>query len=282
MFATIPGGVGRRHEPILENTSVRPLSRSALADGHRRFADITRVIRPITQHVDDAYAGKEIGAEGINGGLRGGGPGGRLDEAGKLRRSEWLTNRAVDLLSNEAKHFRDAEVGRQHLRVGDRGDLATGIETLRKSRHSGIRVGRNAGIVLVVILQREGVLGVDDPVEIADRLIGDEICGSWDESVFRKVDGRDVLPSFHGIEILAVGHFVLEHRQRDRADLVGTSTNGTVQRGEETVVGNRGEARSKRCRGSSRLRRLERHSAGFAFPLGVKSNGTVARPMPIS
>ena len=123
-------------------------------------------------------------------------------------------------LSNEAKHFGDAEVRCKHLRVGDGRDLAAGIQPLRKSRDSGIRVGRDARIVLVVILQRQSVLGVDDPVEIADRLIGDEICGSRNESVFREVDRRRVavVPRH---EVLAVGKLVLKDAQRNWANLVG-------------------------------------------------------------
>ncbi len=57
-----------------------------------------------------------------------------LQVGAELLRREGLVDRAVDLFANEAENFGDAEIRRQRLRIGDRGDLAAGVEVLRETR----------------------------------------------------------------------------------------------------------------------------------------------------
>ena len=45
VLAPVPDGIGRRHEPILENAGESALRRSALSDGHAALIDITRISR---------------------------------------------------------------------------------------------------------------------------------------------------------------------------------------------------------------------------------------------
>ena len=116
----------------------------------------------------------------------------------ELRGRERLSDRAVNFFANEAENFGHVEVGRNDLGVGDGGDLAAGIEMLSEPGHAGISVGSDAGIVLVVILQRQSVLGVDDPIEVADRLIGQEIRGARREAFSGKLS-VGVTPSSQGI-----------------------------------------------------------------------------------
>ena len=99
-----------------------------------------------------------------------------VDRSSLLRRrlGEGLRDGAVDLLAKNAENFRDAQIGPERLRIGERSDLAAGIEMLRETGDVGIRVGSDAGVVLVVVFRRDGVLGALVPIEIGDGLIGDE------------------------------------------------------------------------------------------------------------
>ena len=72
-----------------------------------------------------------------------------------------------------------------------RRDLAAGVQMLREAGDAGVGVGSDAGIVLIVVLEGDGVFGGGDPVEIGDGLIGLEVRGAGREGVFGKADGGD-------------------------------------------------------------------------------------------
>src|SRR6267154_479888 len=85
---------------------------------------------------------------------------------------------------------------------------------LSESSDAGIGVGRDAGIVLIVILGGERVLGALVPVEVRDSLIGNEISGSGTDGIFRESWRRNLAVG-RGNHILAVGKFGLEQRNRN-------------------------------------------------------------------
>jgi hypothetical protein len=114
-----------------------------------------------------------------------------LNVGTKLLRGEGLRDGAVDLFADVAEDFDDAEIGFDDLRVGDARYLATGVEMLREAGGAGVGVGSDAGIVLIVVLESDGVLCGGDPIEIGDCLIRLEIGGAGRERVFGKADGRD-------------------------------------------------------------------------------------------
>src|SRR5580693_1389705 len=71
--------------------------------------------------------------------------------------------------------------------------------------------------MLIVVLQSESVFGSDDPIEIGDGLMGEEIGRALRESIFGEIDrgnetvgGRD--------QKLTVGEFVIEQTIGDGAD----------------------------------------------------------------
>ena len=176
-----------------------------------------------------------------------------------------MPNRAVNFFPNEAEDLDNVEVGRNDLCVGDGSHLAAGIEVLSKAGHAGISVGRDAGIVLVIILQSQRVLGVDDPVEVTHRLIRQEISSAGGKSVFRKVERRsDAVVPRH--QVLAVREFVLKYAQGDRINLVWTCADGSVQGRAELGVGNVGQAGRYGSRGasSSAVGRVEAEWNGHA------------------
>ena len=42
--------------------------------------------------------------------------------------------------------------------------------------------------MLIIVFQSERVLGIDDVIQVGDCLIGEEICGAWNDRVFREVE----------------------------------------------------------------------------------------------
>ncbi len=138
-----------------------------------------------------------------------------------MLRREGLADGAVDLFANEAEDFGDAEVGLQRLRVHDRGDLAAGVEILREARRFGVGEGRGGRVVLVVILERERVFGIDDVVDVGDGLVGDEIGSAGSESVFGEIDRwREAAGGWD--QKLAVGELVVEKAVGHGIDVAGS------------------------------------------------------------
>ena len=104
------------------------------------------------------------------------------------------------------------------MRVGDARDLAAGVEMLGEAGRAGVGVGSNAGIMLIVVLEGERVFGIDDPIEVGDGLIGEEISGADSEGVFGEVDCRDETVG-GGDQELAVGELVVEQAEGDGVDV---------------------------------------------------------------
>ncbi len=224
--AESPDCVGAGHEAILEDAGEGALGVGAAADvdaGIGNFVDVPGSFVAVI--IDDGDAGEIIGAEGVERGLGSGQAGDLLGEGAELLRRERLSHGAVDLFTDEAKDFDDAEIGAQKLGVGDRGDLAACVEVLGEATESGVGVGRGGGIVLVVILEGEGVFGIDDPIEIGDGLIGEEVSGAWRKNIFGEIDGGDVA-ACGGNHVLAVGKLVIEHGVGERVDIARREADG--------------------------------------------------------
>ena len=158
VLAEGPDGVGARHEAILEDAGESALRGGATADVGGGVEDEVLVVGSgVAVVVDDGDAGEEGRAEGVNGGIGGGCAGETLNVGAELLRGEGLLDGAVDLFTDEAEDFDDAEIGFHDLGVGDGGDLAAGVEILGEAGRAGIGVGSDAGIVLIVILERDSV-----------------------------------------------------------------------------------------------------------------------------
>ena len=138
------------------------------------------VIRGVTdaERIHDADAWKERRAKSVDRRCAG--------LTGKRLWREGLSYGAVNLLAKNSEHFRNAQVRPEGLRIGQRRDLAAGIETLRKARNAGVSVGCDARIMLIIVFCRYGVLGASVPIEIGDGLIGGEVGGARADGVFRK------------------------------------------------------------------------------------------------
>src|ERR1700746_1538010 len=109
---------------------------------------------------------------------------------------------------------------------------------LIEASEARVGVGRDGGIVLVVILEGHGVFGSGVPIEIGDGLVSEEVGGAGDDSVFREADGGSVAVG-GGNQVLAVGHFGIEERESHRTDVAGCGANGGVgQRGGGPVTWN--------------------------------------------
>src|SRR5579862_6536579 len=93
---------------------------------------------------------------------------------------------------------------------------------LREAGGFGVGVGSGSRIVLVVILQRECVFGIDDVVEIGDGLIGDEIRSAGRERVLGKID-RGSEAAGRWDQELAVRQFVVEEAVSHGIDVAGGS-----------------------------------------------------------
>jgi hypothetical protein len=112
------------------------------------------------------------------------------------------------------------------LRVCNGSYLAAGVQFLRKAGDAGIGIRGNARIVLVVILQRQGILRSRDKVKIGDRLIGTEIRGAQRIGVFRIIDrGRETISRRD--QVLAVLQFVIQQGVGDGIDLTRAGTDRT-------------------------------------------------------
>ena len=95
--------------------------------------------------------------------------------------------------------------------------MAAGVEVLIESRDVRVRVGSDARIVLVVILELNCVLRTGDVVKIGDCLVRPEVRGAWNERVVRNAEARRARSPRN--QILAVRKFGLEERQGDGIDL---------------------------------------------------------------
>ena|SRR5580692_2520683 len=71
--------------------------------------------------------------------------------------------------------------------------------------------------MLIVVLQSESVFGSDDPIEIGDGLMGEEIGGALCESIFWEIDRGDETVGGRD-QKLTVGEFVIEQTVGDGAD----------------------------------------------------------------
>ena len=85
-------------------------------------------------------------------------------------RAEGLLVVGPDLLANEAHGLRGAEVGLDEVGVDDGEDLRAGVEMLGESGNAGVGVGSEGRIVLVEVLQRDGVFRGGVVVEIGDAM----------------------------------------------------------------------------------------------------------------
>ena len=180
VLAVGPDGVGGRHEAILENAGEGALRSGAFADVGGGVENIIFVVVSgrIAVVVDDGDPGEVGRTERVDSGVSKRSAGEALNVRAKLLRSERLVDGAIDFFANETEDFDDAEIRFEELRVGDARDLAAGIEMLRESGRTGVRIGSDAGIVLIVILEGESVFGIDDPVEVGDGLMGEEVGGA--------------------------------------------------------------------------------------------------------
>ena len=119
VFAVNPAGVDRRHPAILENAGERALRSCRRTDVRSRVENKVRIRRGlVSQIIDNRDARKNRRTERV--------------DAHRLR-SKGLGDRAVDFFADEAEYFRDAEVRRQRLSVGNARDLAAGVQMLGES-----------------------------------------------------------------------------------------------------------------------------------------------------
>ena len=93
----------------------------------------------------------------------------------ELRHAKRLVDRGVGLFADEAKDFRNAQIGLCELRMAERDHLAAGIQVLGETLDHRIRIRGDGRVVLVVILRKQGMLRIRIPVQISDRLVGKEI-----------------------------------------------------------------------------------------------------------
>src|SRR5579863_4627819 len=98
---------------------------------------------------------------------------------------------------------------------------------LIEAGEAGVGIGSDGGIVLVVILEGDGVFGSGVPIEIGDGLMSEEVGGAGNDGVFREADGGSGAVG-GGDQVLAVGHFGVEESESDRADVPGSGADGGV------------------------------------------------------
>src|SRR6202022_4261735 len=174
VFSANPTGVDGRHPAVLENPGERALRscrRPDILPGVENKVRIRR--RLVSQIIDNRDARKNRRTECV--------------DAYRLSR-EGLGNRAEYFLADEAEDFGDAEVRREGLRVGNACDLAAGVQVLVDPFDGGKPERRGGGIVLVVILQRQGVFGGGEVVQVRDSLIRNKIGRLSEKHIFRKVE----------------------------------------------------------------------------------------------
>jgi len=147
-----------------------------------------------------------------------------------LLRCEGLLDGAVELFTDEAEDFDDAEIGFHDLGVGDGSDLAAGVQILGEAGRAGKGVGSDAGIVLIVVLKRDGVGWSGNPIEVGDYLIRFEVGGAERERVFGESDGGNEAVGGRK-EKLAVGQFVVEQTVGDGTDVTGCCADGGIDGG---------------------------------------------------
>ena len=82
---------------------------------------------------------------------------------------------------------------------------------MREARNVGVGERRDRGVVLIVVLERQGVFAGGVVVEVGDRLVADEVGRSGDERI-EEMRGVQVLPGMRiGDEPLAL--FALNRRR---------------------------------------------------------------------
>src|ERR1700739_3274999 len=112
MPAYSPDGIRRRHEPVLENSGESALRIRASPNVHAGIGHEARVVRrrvAIIVHNRDAR--KIRGTKCVEGRLRCWQARELLHVSAELLRRERLRNRAIYLLADKAKDFRNAQVG---------------------------------------------------------------------------------------------------------------------------------------------------------------------------
>src|SRR5579871_5181927 len=119
--------------------------------------------------------------------------------------------------------------------------MAAGIEVLSEAGHVGVCVRRVEGIVLIVVLERDGIPRVGDPVQICDGLIGMEVSCAGNGSIKRHVLCRSNTGGRRD-HVLPIGQLVVEKKESNWAD--GTGLDSIIAREAEVCVG--------QCRQSAR------------------------------
>ena len=148
----------------------------------QRVADSRYLIA--AQHMNDGNPGEVVRPEGVDGGRW-------VGSAGDVRGPEGLIIGVVELLPQEAQGLLRAEVGSDQIGVVDGEDLRAGVEVLGEAGNVGVGVRSDGGIVLIVVLERQGVFAGGVVVEVGDGLVADEVGRSGDEGVKRMRRGRE-------------------------------------------------------------------------------------------
>src|SRR5262249_17916699 len=119
VFAFDPDRIRGRHPTVLKDTGESALRHGTFADAHRGAKDLIRVVKiaepfaRIAEVVGDGHSGKERRTKRVDRQCRGRNTRERRQRCSLLRetcRREWLVDRAVNLLANEAEHFYDIKV----------------------------------------------------------------------------------------------------------------------------------------------------------------------------
>ena len=171
VIAERPDAVARRHEAILKDAGQRALVRTG----------------PDVQGLD-CGSGWGIGAQNVDDGNAGIIVGSKVVDAHCVR-TKGLVVGGVDFLANHTQSLGHAQIRAEDIDVIDGEDLAARIHVLVKSRDVREGVWGGGRVVLVVVLERQGVLGAGVPVQIAHQLIGNEVGRTGKGDVIRMVDG---------------------------------------------------------------------------------------------
>ena len=183
MFAERPDGIAGGREAVLKDAGVGGLAFSIGTYVEHAAAGEPGISGGVSEYVVDGDAGKVFGAKHIDGA-------GTVCASRKGSGAEGLFVVGVVLFAQEPEGLLSAEVGLHEVGVDDGEDLSAGVEMFGEAGDTGVGVGRERGIVLVVVLERDGVLGGGVVVEVGCEHVRLEFAGSGQEGV-KRVRGRE-------------------------------------------------------------------------------------------
>jgi hypothetical protein len=175
VLAESQDAVARRLDAVLVDADVGALTFGVGADVEDSGADAGSV-GSVAEDVIDRDARKVARAELVDGD-------GSLRSARDGAGAEGLLVAGGDALAEITDGLGGTKVGFDEVGVDDGEDLSAGIKVIGEAGDAGVGVGGEGWVVLVVVLEGEGVFRGDVVVDVGGELIGFEAAGAGKEGV---------------------------------------------------------------------------------------------------